>query len=137
MGQLLMKYAERSDTYMLMPDVTAILNDPEVGGGVPFQVKRTTNTRVMGSVRQSETIINATGNIQPQDKSSQSSTAEDLLNEGIVVYSKFTFSTGENDGGMTFLGPDEILWDGKTWRVTFVDNWSKWGYTRASATRVR
>ena len=37
---------------MLNPDVTEILDDPEVGGGVSFQVKRTTNARVLGSVEQ-------------------------------------------------------------------------------------
>lgn len=122
---------------MLMPDVTAILDDPEVGGGVSFTVKRTTNRRVQGNVTQTEQTILCTGNIQPQEKSSQSSTVEDLLTESIVIYTTFRLSTGENNGGVNFSGPDEIQWNGLLWRVTRVDDWAEWGFTRAYATRVR
>ena len=34
---------------MNLPDVLENLNDPELGGGVAFKVKRTTNTRSMGN----------------------------------------------------------------------------------------
>ena len=122
---------------MLMPDVTEIINDPEIGGGQPFQVRRVSNTRVLGGVTRNVETIDLIGNIQPQDMSSQSSTVEDTLNETIVIYANFGFQTGENTGDSPFTGADEILYDGKVYRVTSVNNWSEWGFSIANATRVR
>ena len=121
---------------MLMPDVTAILYDPEVGGGVSFTVKRITNTRVKGGVTRTETTYNAVGNIQPFEDSSQSSTIEDLRKKSIVIRTTFEFKVGENNGEVTYDGPDEIVWDGHTWRITRIDDWAKWGFTVAYATMV-
>ena len=120
---------------MLFPDVTEILDDPEVGGGVAFQVIRTTNTRKINGVTQSKETFQATGNIQPAGKQTQASTPEDLLSEEIVIRSTFVFQTGVNNGN-TFLGPDEVIYQGETWRITKVDNWSEWGFTTAYATKV-
>lgn len=120
---------------MLMPDVTAILYDPEVGA-VEFKVRRVTNKRVLGSVSRTEQLFDVIGNIQPQDKDSQSSTIEDLYTESIVIRAIFDFQIGNNQGEVTFEGTDEVLWDNKVWRVTRVENWSKWGFTTAYATRV-
>lgn len=119
---------------MLMPDVTEILDDPEVGGGVSFQVRRKTTRRVRGNVETTERNFTATGNIQPQSKGNQPSTVEDQQNESIVVYSTFTFQNGVNNGTSIFTQTDEILYRGKVYRVTHVDDWSEWGYTRAYAT---
>ena len=119
-----------------MPDVTEIINDPEVGGAQPFQVRRVTNTRKKGGVVRSETVTNCIGNIQPQGLETQSSTAEDLQTETIVIYACFAFSVGSNDGGVSFTGPDEILYNDKVYRVTRVNDWSGWGFTIAYATRV-
>lgn len=121
---------------MLMPDVTEILNDPEVGGGQAFRVLRNSAVRSRGGYIKTPTVYNATGNVQPQDKSNQSSTTEDLLTETIVAYSTFCFQTGSNTGS-AIVEADIILYDDKQWRVTRVDDWSKWGYTRAYATRVK
>ncbi len=134
---------------MLAPDVLEILDDPEVGGGVPFQVRRVTNKRSLGSVTREPVIYDVTGNIQPENKSSQSSTAEDLLSESIVVYAAFVFQTGSNPGEpvvttvndeavsvASFVGPDEILYNGHVWRVTQVQNWEEWGFSVAHATKV-
>ena len=119
-----------------MPDVTEILYDPEVGGGQPFKVRRVENVRTAGSITRSETVTDLAGNIQPQEKGSQSSTVEDQQSETIVIYAAFTFQTGENGGSGSFIGPDEILYSGKTYRVTRVNNWSEWGFSIAYATRV-
>ena len=120
---------------MLMPDVTEILNDPEVGGGVSFTVTRNASVRSRGGYTKTPTVYEATGNIQPQEMSNQPSTAEDLLNEGIVIYSTFAFQAGSNSG-TGIVEADIVSYDGLFWRVTRVDNWSKWGYTRAYATRI-
>lgn len=120
---------------MNLPDVLENLNDPELGGGVAFQVKRTVNTRAMGNVTQETEYLNVTGNIQPQTKSSQASTPEDPRTEEIVIYAAFEFQLGANDGDK-FTGPDEILFNGNTYRVTRVNNWSDWGFSIAYAERV-
>lgn len=122
---------------MLLPDVLEIIDDPEVGGGVEFQVIRTVTTRKLGTVENVTQTINATGNIQPEGKGIQASTLEDPMNEGIVIYSTFIFQTGENSGGISFTGPDEVIWNGIRWRLTRVDNWADWGFTIAHAERVR
>ena len=119
---------------MLMPDVTSILDDPEVGGGASFQVRRKTATRVLGSVEIGEEIFDATGNIQPQEKSAQSSTAEDVRSEGIVIYSTFKFEIGKNFGETSVTQADEVIYRNKVYRVTRVEDWSEWGYTTAYAT---
>lgn len=121
---------------MLMPDVTEILNDPEVGGGQPFQVVRYATTRTLGSVTRTPETFDLIGNIQPQDMTSQTSTSEDELNETIVIYAIFAFQRGENDGGLTYTEADEVLYNGKRYRVTRVNNWSEWGFSIAYATRV-
>ena len=120
---------------MLMPDVTEILNDPEVGGGVSFTVTRNSSVRSRGGYVKTPTTYEATGNVQPQDMSIQSSTAEDLLTESIVIYSTFAFQAGSNSGS-SIVEADIVSYDGNLWRVTRVDNWAKWGFTRAYATRV-
>lgn len=121
---------------MLMPDVTAILDDPELGGGVVFQVKRTTNTRIRGGVTSEDQMFTATGNIQPQTKNIQPSTAEDLLNESIVIRSTFVFQKGHTDGS-SFVGADVVIYDGASWRVTQIENWKDWGFTTAYASKMR
>lgn len=119
---------------MLDPDVLEILQDPEVGGGVAFKVKRKTTTRILGGDKTTEEVFDLTGSIQPQDKSIQSSTAEDLKTEIIVVRAPFAFQTGSNSG-KTIVQTDIIVWKDASWRVTRVDDWSEWGYSTAYATK--
>ena len=119
-----------------MPDVTEIIDDPEVGGCQPFQVVRRTATRTLGAITESSTTYNLIGNIQPQDMASQTSTSEDTLNESIVIYARFAFQIGANNGGPSFLGADEVLYNGFRYRVTRVNNWAQWGFSIAYATRV-
>ena len=121
---------------MLMPDVTAILYDPEVGGGVGFQVLRINAVRNRGGYDRNTSVYDAIGNIQPQEMSNQTSTSEDLLNESIVIYSTFLFQTGSNTGS-SIVESDIVVYKNLHWRVTRVDDWMEWGYTRAYATRIR
>ena len=120
---------------MLLPDVTEILDDPEVGGGVPFQVRRKIITRRLGSNVVEPLIFDLTGSIQPVDRSAQPSTAEDNLSESIVVRAAFEFQAGTNNGA-SFTEPDEVLFNGAVWRVTRAENWSMWGFSTAYATKV-
>lgn len=119
---------------MLDPDVLEILDDPEVGGGVPFLVRRKTTTRVLGGAETDEALFDLTGSIQPADKSIQSSTTEDIKSESIVVRAAFEFQTGTNNG-KSIIQTDEILYKDTVWRVTRVENWSDWGFSTAYATK--
>ena len=121
---------------MLLPDITEILYDPEVGGGQPFQVVRNSSVRHRGGYTKTPVTYDAVGNIQPQEMGNQSSTLEDLLTESIVIYSTFFFQTGSNNGD-SIVEADIVLYNNLRWRVTRVDDWSKWGYSRAYATRIR
>ena len=118
-----------------MPDVTEILYDPEVGGGQAFQVIRNAAVRKLGGYEKTTTTYDAVGNIQPQTMTNQASTLEDLLSETIVIYSTFAFQTGSNTG-TSIVEADIVVYNDLHWRVTGVDNWSAWGFTRANATRV-
>ena len=121
---------------MLDPDVREILDDPEVGGGVSFLIRRPTQKRVKGSVKLSYEEIAATGNIQPVDKSIMQGQNEDQMNEQIVIRSTFYMQAGTRENGVVY-GADEITFRGIRWRVTRVENWSDWGFVTAYATRVR
>lgn len=121
---------------MLDPDVTAILDDPDVGGGVSFTVKRSKSTRIKGSVYLSTEEIPATGNIQPSDKSMNQRVNEDELNEQIVIRTTQYLQNGSRIKGETFLA-DEIIFDDARWKVTRVENWKDWGFVTAYATKIR
>lgn len=121
---------------MLYPDVTEILDDPEVGGGVSFTVNRIELTRVRGSYTKTTVSHNCTGNIQPVSLGISQNGSEDAQNEEIVIRSTFAFQVGSNDSSGT-TGPDEVLYKNKRYRVTRVEDYSDWGFTVGYATRVR
>jgi len=120
---------------MLSPDVLEIIDDPEVGGDVPFTVVRKTQTRIRGGVSEGVRRFPATGNIQPENEGIQQTQGEDVLDEQIVIYTTFILQSGTREKSV--LGPDEIVYNGNTYRVTRVDNYAAWGFTVGHATRVR
>lgn len=121
---------------MLLPDVTALLTDPSLGGGVPFTVCRRLFRRVHGSVRPEQTeTFTERGNLQPaQPTELQQLADEDKQSEVLVIRSTFAFQTG-SDAGQTFTAADEVTFGGCCWRVFRVENWSRWGFTVAYATK--
>ena len=121
---------------LLSPDVLEIIDDPEVGGGVEFLVCRKKIIRIRGSVSESITQINATGNIQPEGKSAAPGPAEDVLDERIVIYTTFTLQPGGKPADGTYEA-DEILYDQIRYRITSVENYYQWGFTVGHATRMR
>ena len=121
---------------MLNPDVTEILDDPEVGGGQAFLIRRPKQIRVKGSVDLQVQEIWATGNIQPADKSATQGANEDQLNEQIVIRTTAYLQAGTRDESGVYQA-DEIIWNRIRWRVTRVENWIEWGFVSAYATRVR
>ena len=63
-------------------------------------------------------------------------TAEELYEEFISIYTDFPLNLGENNGGETYTTPDRITWQGKTWRVVKVRDWSAFNYYQCLAVRV-
>ena len=114
-------------------DLSSALTDPELGF-TAFTVQRTTYTRQNGTSVSSVQTLDASGCIHPgTPEMIRSLPEEEQHEEYIAVYTGFALSAGENDGGETWTAPDRILWNGKTWRVVQVRDWSVFGYVQALA----
>lgn len=119
---------------MIMPDVTELFCDPDVGGGQSFQVERTTKVRVLGGGASSASIFSAIGSIQPaQPDELQQIPEEDRKNAVMAFRSSFAFQMGSDDD-VTNILPDVIIYNGQRYRVLKLDNWSAYGWQCAFAT---
>ena len=117
-------------------DVSAALTDPDLGF-TAFSVLRTTYRRQNGSSVPSDQILPASGCIHPgTPEMVQLLPEEERTEEFIAVYTDFALSTGENDGGATYTVPDRILWNGESWRVVRVRDWSVFGYYQGYAVKM-
>ena len=109
-----------------MPDLAAILSDPELGG-TAFTVSRKTYRTELGEVVLSEDKgFPGVGNVQP-------ASSEDLAlfpqeergEEMILILSRFHFQLGCRDpAGRSFTSADEVVWRKKRYRVVRVKDWS-------------
>ena len=50
-----------------------------------------------------------------------------------MVYTAFPLSLGENSGGTAYTAADRIGWNGKTWKLVSLQDWSAFGYYRGTA----
>ena len=117
-------------------DVSAALTDPDLGF-TAFTVQRTTCRRQNGSSVPSVRTLPAFGCIHPgTPEMVQLLPEEERHEEFIAVYTGFALSLGENDGGTAYTVPDRILWNGETWRVIRVRDWSVFGYYPALAVKM-
>ncbi len=117
-------------------DLSSALTDPDLGF-TAFTVQRTTYRRQNGSSVPSEQTLPASGCIHPgTPEMVQLMPEEERHEEFIAIYTDFPLSLGENGGGVTYTAPDRILWNGDTWRVVRVRDWSVFGYYQALAIRV-
>ena len=48
----------------------------------------------------------------------------------------FPLSLGINNGGETYSAPDRILWQGESWRLASLRDWSPFGYVQALAVKL-
>lgn len=120
----------------LLPDVTELLDDPDVGGGQPFQVERTTGIRANGKKAPDVPVLHkAIGNIQPaQPKELERLPEEDRVKAVIAIRSTFQFQLGADNGGKAYTDPDVVIIGGKRHRVLKIDDWSAYGFMCAFAT---
>ena len=122
---------------MLMPDVTEIIDDPEIGGGQPFDVVRQIRHRTLAAGKNEQVInkwLHATGNIQPAGEDAlQLMPEEDRSSKTIVIRAKFAFQLG-NDNASSYTPADIVIYIGEVYKVTRLEDWSSWGFQTAYAT---
>ena len=119
-----------------MQSLTPALTDPDLGF-TAFSVQRTTYRRQNGTSIPSVQTLPASGSIHPgAPEMVQLLPEEDRAEEFIVIYTGFALSIGENDGGAEYTVPDRILWNGETWRVVRLRNWSAFGYYQGYAVKI-
>ena len=117
-------------------DISAALTDPEMGFAT-FTVQRYSYRRQNGQSIPSVQILQASGCVHPgAPETLQLLPEEERHEEYIEVYTGFALNIGEDDGGATYTAPDRILWNGNTWRVVKVRDWSGFGYVQALAVRM-
>ena len=112
------------------------LQDPELGY-TAFTVQRIAYRRQNGESVPAVQTLPASGCIHPgTPEMIQLLPEEERREEFIAVYTDFALSLGENQGGATYSVPDRIVWNGKTWRIVRVRNWSMFGFYAAYAVRI-
>jgi len=117
-------------------DISAVLTDPELGF-TAFSVLRTTYRLQDGIPVPSEETLPASGCVHPgTPEMVQLLPEEERHEEFISVYTDFALNLGENGGGETYSTPDRILWNGETWRVVRVRDWSMFGYHQGLAVKM-
>ena len=110
------------------------LFDPELGS-TSFTVERITYTRGREGTASRSVTEQATGCIHPGTAEALKLLPEEERQEAcIVIYTDYPLSTGTpEDAGASFTGADRIHWNGQTWRVVKVRDWSAFGYVQAYA----
>ena len=117
-------------------DVSAALTDPDLGF-TAFTVQRIMYRLQNGESVPSVQTLPASGCIHPgTPEMVQLLPEEERHEEFIAVYTDFPLSLGENVGGAEYSVPDRILWNGETWRVVRVRDWSVFGYYQALAVKM-
>lgn len=115
----------------LEPDVTEIVDDPDLGGQ-PFQIRRRTIQWQGGRTSAAtEETINATGIIQPPSSETLQTFPEGERRNGMIQIHSRTFmhlSDGEDVS-------DEVTWRGESYKVVRVDPWTDYGFCVAYAAK--
>ena len=116
-----------------MTDISAALPDPELGF-LSFTVRRLTYRLSQGITTVTHADHTAEGCIYPgTPEMVQLLPEEERHKEFIAIYTGFPLSLGSNPGGTTWTAADRILYDGKTWKLARLRDWSQFGYYQALA----
>ena len=117
-------------------DLSFVLSDPALGF-TAFSVRRTSYRRENGKSVPTEETLPASGCIHPGTPETVRLLPEEEQHEDfIAVYTGFALSTGESDGAEPCSTPDRLLWNGETWRVVQVKDWSMCGYCQGLAVKT-
>ena len=116
-------------------DIASAIFDPELGC-TAFTVERITYTRTAEGTTSRSRIFSALGCVHPGTPEMIRLLPEEEQHETfIAVYTDFALSLGE-DQGSAYTGPDRIRWNGETWRMVQVRDWSGFGYCQALAVLI-
>lgn len=117
----------------LMPDVTEILFDPEVGAQ-SFTIKRVSGKWKGGRlVENAAEEITAIGNIQPASVEQLKFFPEGEKRTGErVIYTTEALHLSEGEEVS-----DSIMWRGEEYKIVRVDRWDDWGFNIAYAVLKR
>ena len=119
-----------------MSSLAPALTDPDLGF-TGFTVQRITYLRQDGTSLPAVQTLLASGCIHPgTPEMLQLLPEEERAEEFIAVYTDFPLSLGENDGEVEYSVPDRILWNGESWRVVRVRDWSVFGYYQGYAVKM-
>ena len=115
----------------LEPDVTDLVDDPDLGGQ-SFQIRRRTITWQGGrSSAATEEIINTTGNIQPLSSETLQFFPEGERRNGMISIHTRTFMHLSDGKDIS----DEVTWLGEEYKVIRVDRWVEYGFCVAYAAK--
>ena len=119
-------------------DITSAVFDPELGC-TAFTVDRITYTRSRSGTTSRTVTAQAMGCIHPgTPEMLQLLPEEEKAEEFIAVYTDYALSTGTPEStGASFIGPDRIHWNNRTWRVVRVRDWQMFGYYQAYAVLMK
>lgn len=123
---------------MLLPDITDLLYDYDVGGNQPFVIKRTTISYRKGRYNASHTkTIKAAGSIQPSGVNPLNQTPDGDRDDAVyIVRTRTAMQMGStNEDGTTVLS-DEIIYLGDRYKILSVKEWHAWGMYVAFMTRI-
>ena len=114
--------------------ISSILSDPEMGS-VSFAVERITYTRSREGTASLSVTEQAVGCIHPGTAEALELLPEEERHETCIeIWTDYPLSVGTpGDAGVSFTAPDRIRWNGRTWRVIKVRDWSSFGYVHAYA----
>ena len=116
-----------------MKEIISALLDPELGA-TAFRVVRPAVRVSQGTTERTVQVYSAAGCIHPGIPGMLKLLPEEERHETfIVVYTAFPLSLGENSGGTAYTAADRIAWNGKTWKLVSLQDWSAFGYCRGTA----
>jgi len=121
----------------LRPDVTELLNDPDIGGGQSFDIIRRTLVREKGRLGAEQTVtIKATGTLQPAGFEALQQLPEADRSENVMIIRTTTPLQIGKSGDASDTLSDEIEYSGEKYKILQLKDWGKWGMYVAYVTRV-
>ena len=123
---------------MQNPDITMLLDDPDVGGGQSFVIRRVTTRRVKGRNQvDGVEIIPATGSVQPADQNALEQLPEADRENEIKVFrtAKTPFQNGSTNNTGSVLS-DVLIYQNDHYKILKTKDWSQWGMYVAYATKI-
>lgn len=108
----------------LMPDITALLVDPDLGAQQFTIARRAGRWREGRFEPESEEIIHATGNIQPANAEALQFFPEGERRRGAVTIRTAEALHLTEGGGVA----DAVIWRGERYKLVRVDRWDDYGF---------